>query len=167
MELATVGLFRAKWTNQIHEEWIENLLEKREDLTKEQLYRTRDSMNDAVMDCLVLDYEGLIDSITLPDQNDRHVLAAAIKSGPDAIITFNLRDFPESELKKYNVEPQHPDDFIYHQFGLDQARVLIAAQKVRGRLRNPPKSPKDYLETLLAQQLPKTVAELQPYLEIL
>nr|WP_244508076.1 PIN domain-containing protein [Mesorhizobium sp. ORS 3428] len=72
------GLYRAKWTEEIHDEWIRNLLRDRPDLKPEQVYRTRDLMNRAVPDCLVDGYQELLPSLALPDENDRHVLAAAI-----------------------------------------------------------------------------------------
>ena len=52
-------------------------------------------MNQAVEDCLIEDYEPLIDSLELPDLDDRHVLAAAIRGRADLIVTYNLKDFPE------------------------------------------------------------------------
>jgi predicted nucleic acid-binding protein len=94
MWLALSDLFRARWSNDIHEEWIRNLLEDRPDLTRERLERTRDKMNSNIRDCLVTGYEPLIDGLTLPDPNDRHVLAAAIRASADVIVTFNLKDFP-------------------------------------------------------------------------
>lgn len=163
MELATVQLYRAKWTNQIHDEWTRNLLINRPDLKSEQLARTRDLMDAAVMDCLVEGYEELIPSLHLPDENDRHVLAAAIHSGADAIVTFNLRDFPASEVGKYDIEILHPDEFIHYQFGLSNSAVIIAAQSCRSRLKNPSVSATEYLETLARQSLPKTVGELFPF----
>jgi predicted nucleic acid-binding protein len=167
LELAAAGLFRAKWTEQIHEEWISSLLESRKDLTRAKLERTKQLMNTVVLDCLVENYEGLILALKLPDPDDRHVLAAAIHSHSDAIITFNLKDFPASALNPYQIEAQHPDEFIYHQFGLDRAAVLVAAHRVRARLRNPPKSAEDYLQSLESQGLIKTVDELSNYASIL
>ncbi len=82
MHLATTDLFRAKWTNEIHQEWIRNLLKNRKDLTLSQLERTRDLMNSHVLDCLVEDYSYLIPTIDLKDKDDRHVVAAAIASHP-------------------------------------------------------------------------------------
>tara|TARA_R110000787_G_scaffold74705_4_gene165939 strand:- start:214 stop:720 length:507 start_codon:yes stop_codon:yes gene_type:complete len=168
MELATAGLFQARWTDKIHDEWIDNLLDKRKDLSRPQLERTRALMDSAVLDCKVSDYEYLIPTITLPDSDDRHVVAAAIHAKADAIVTFNIKDFPATELQKYNLEAIHPDDFIQYQFHLDGgAKVLIAAQRCRSRLRNPPKSPEDYIETLRTQSLPKTADELTPFAAII
>lgn len=167
VELAASGLFRAKWTAEIHDEWIRSVLKNRPDLKATQLHRTRDLMNAAVMDCLVEGHMDLLPALQLPDANDRHVLAAAIKSGADAIVTFNRKDFPAATLENYDIEIQHPDTFLQHQFGLDEARVVIAAQRCRGRLKNPPHSVDEYLERLEAQSLPLTVAELRRYSALL
>ncbi len=160
-------IFRAKWTEQIHDEWIRNLLKNRPDLDREHLNRTRELMNQSVMDCLVDGYEPIIDSLKLPDANDRHILAAAIHVGADAIITFNLKDFPKATMDQFNKEVLHPDDFLHHQFGLNQAAVVMAAHKCRARLANPTKTSAAYLETLAAQSLPKLVAELQKFSSII
>lgn len=61
-------------------------------------------MNEAVPDSLVTGYESLIAGLDLPDVDDRHVLAAAIHCNADAIITFNLRDFPAEKLAQYDIE---------------------------------------------------------------
>ena len=167
MELASAGLFRARWTNQIHDEWIRNVLKNRPEITSEQLDRTRCNMNRAVMGCLVDGHQWLIDALTLPDAGDRHVLAAAIHCSADAIITANLKHFPKAELAKYEIEAQHPDEFLHNQFGLDQASMIIAAQRVRKRLQNPPRTAEEYLDTLEAQQLPQTVAAPRPYVGVL
>ena len=167
MELAAAKVFRAKWSDDIHAEWMRNLLKDRPDLKIEQLERTRELMNEAVGDCLVYGYEDLVPALDLPDANDRHVLATAIVSSADAIITFNLKDFPRSVLEKYQIEAIHPDDFIKYQFDLLQSAVVIAAQRCRGRLRNPPKTAIEYLETLELQRLPQTVDLLSQYSSVL
>lgn len=168
MELAAgAGLYRAKWTERIHEEWTGNVLKDRPDLGRDQLFRTRDLMNSAVADALVEGYEDLIPSLRLPDENDRHVLAAAIASASDAIVTFNLRDFPRPELEKYRLDVLHPDDFIFRQCGTEGGAVLVSAQRCRARLKNPPRSATDYLDTLERQGLPKTVAFLRNYADVI
>src|SRR3990167_8164411 len=78
MHLAITDLYRAKWTDEIHEEWINSVLSDRKDLSREYLDRTRDKMNTNVRDCLVEGYQSLIPTLNLPDADDRHVLAAAI-----------------------------------------------------------------------------------------
>jgi hypothetical protein len=108
METASMGLFRAKWTDKIHDEWISNLRINRPDLDPAKLARTRNLMNEAVPDCLVSGYEGLIAALDLPDERDLHVLAAAIHCNADAIITFNLKDFPPGKLSTYHIERSTP-----------------------------------------------------------
>ncbi|RKX70052.1 MAG: toxin PIN [Spirochaetes bacterium] len=124
-------------------------------------------MNSHVLDSLVTDYEELIEGLFLPDLNGRHVLAAAIKSGSSAIITFNLDDFPENELIKYGIEALHPDDFVSSQFDLGAGKVCLAAKRQRNSLINPPKTVFEYLDTLAKQQLPKTVSNLREYMDLI
>lgn len=162
-----MGLFRAKWTDKIHDEWTRNILVKRPDLKPEQLRRTRELMNAAVPDCLVEGFEAIENSVHLPDKADNHVLAAAIHCNADAIITFNLKDFPLDALAPFEIEPQHPDEFIHHQIGLNHAGVLIAARRCRLRLKNPKRTAEEYLTTLESQSLPKTVDALRDYAAII
>src|SRR3954467_1188927 len=91
VRLATKGLFQARWTARIQEEWISNLLLNRPEITRDQLERTRRLMERAVPGCLVTGYEPLVESMNLPDPNDRHVLAAAVCGRADVIVTRNLR----------------------------------------------------------------------------
>jgi len=167
MHLALTDLFAARWTERIHEEWICALLEKRSDLTREQLERTRELMNAHVRDCLVTEYETLIESLELPDANDRHVLAAAVHSGSAVIVTFNVKHFPSESLAQFGIEAQHPDLFIIHLLDLALARVLNAAKRQRASLKNPPKTAEEFLDTLAGQQLPETVARLRDYADLL
>lgn len=161
MWLALTDLFKARWTEEIHSEWIKNVLENRPDLTLEQLTRTKNLMNANVRDCLVTGYESLIALIELPDPGDRHVLAAAIRSQANVIVTFNLNDFPAQALAPYGVLAQHPDEFILHLIDLNSAAVCKAAQKHRRTLKNPPKTPDEYLDTLLKQGLPQSTTTLR------
>ena len=79
MHLAMTGLFRARWSDAVHEEWMTRLLENRPDLTREKLERTRMLMDKHAEDALVTGYEDLIEGLRLPDPDDRHVLAAAME----------------------------------------------------------------------------------------
>jgi predicted nucleic acid-binding protein len=161
LQLALTDLFRAKWTGIIHAEWINNLRANRPDLDPSRIERTRDLMDTAVRDCLVDGFEPLIDALTLPDPNDRHVLAAAIKCKADLILTYNLKDFPLEYLATWAVEAEHPDEFIVHLLGLDESLVCDAARTCRARLINPAKTADEYLDILASQQLPETVSWLR------
>jgi predicted nucleic acid-binding protein len=163
LELAVADLYRAKWSDAVHEEWITAVLRRRQDLTRERLERTRDLMNTHVRDALVTDFEQLIDILDLPDPGDRHVLAAAIKGRADLIVTNNLKDFPADRLDRWGIEAQHPDEFLTHQFHLSQPTFLQAVRAVRLRLKHPPKSVDDYLDTLRAQGLLATVKEIEAF----
>ncbi len=112
IELALSGLYRAKWTNRIHDEWISSLLSKRPDLNRGKLEKTRLLINASVEDSVVEGYEALSETFDLPDNNDRHVLAAAIKAQAQIIVTYNLKDFPADTLGSFGIEAQHPDDFF-------------------------------------------------------
>jgi predicted nucleic acid-binding protein len=167
IQLATANLFRAKWTETIHAEWMSSLMAKRKDLDAGRLQRTRELIDRSVPDCLVEGYEHLIVSVTLPDENDRHIVAAAIHARADAIVTFNLKDFPSEALAPINLEAVHPDEFIAFQVDLNDAAVVIAAQRCCRRLKKPPPSGRHYLDTLESQGLSKTVAFLRPYESVL
>ncbi len=167
LRLALTDLFRARWSKDIHEEWIGSVLRDRPDLKRAQLERTRDLMDAHVRDCLVTGYESLIAGLELPDANDRHVLAAAIRSGASVIVTFNAADFPEAQLAKFGIEAQHPDVFVTHLIDLAPGEVVAAARDQRAALRNPPFSVAEFLDCLARQRLPETVVRLRAFAALL
>jgi predicted nucleic acid-binding protein len=161
MELALTDSFRARWSEEIHQEWIRSVLKNRSDLNESQLLRTKAYMDANVRDALVTDFESLIPSLNLPDKDDCHVLAAAIRCSADVIVTFNLKDFPSDYLSTFDVEAQHPDEFILYLLDLYPVQVCSAAEKVRQRLKNPVMNPEKYLENLLRQSLPQMVSRMK------
>jgi predicted nucleic acid-binding protein len=165
MWLALADLFQARWTNEIHQEWIRNVLKNRPDLTLIQLDRTKNLMNSHVRDALITGYEPLIPTLILPDINDRHVLAAAIHGRADFIVTFNLKDFPTSLLADYGVEAIHPDEFVLDLLDLDSAKVCQAVLKQRKTLKNPPLTLEQYLDILIRQGLPQSAIALRKRLK--
>ena len=86
MYLAGADLLQPHWTDQIHEEWIRNLLNDHPNITREKAERIRELMDAHVPDCLIVGHEAMIPMLDLPDANDRHVLAAAIHGGATAIV---------------------------------------------------------------------------------
>src|SRR3954449_10794149 len=101
MHLALTGLFRALWSAAVHEEWMRALLRNRPDLSRQKLERTRRLMDSHAADALVTGYEDLIPGLQLPDPDDRHVLAAAIRGRADVIVTANLREFPAEHIASF------------------------------------------------------------------
>jgi hypothetical protein len=164
MHLAMTGLFRARWSDGVHEEWMTALLRNRPDLSREKLERTRMLMDKHAEDALVSGYEDLIDGLHLPDPDDRHVLAAAIRGRADVIVTVNVRDFPEEALEPFGIEAQHPDEFIAHLIDLAPGVVIGAAERHRESLMNPAKTIEELLEMLEREGLTQTVAMLRDYM---
>jgi hypothetical protein len=148
MQMALTDLYQAKWSRMIHDEWMRNLLRNRPDLTRERLERTCERMDAHTRDCLVIGFEDLIDALELPDPGDRHVLAAAIHGRAHVIVTYNLRHFPSEHLSRYGIEAQHPDEFLTHLIDLAPGPVCATARTHRRRLKKPPKTVTEYLETL-------------------
>jgi hypothetical protein len=165
--LGLSGCFRPRWSTQIHQEWKRSLLANRPDLNPQQLDRTSSLMDQAIPDALVTGYENLIADLILPDLNDRHVLAAAIRCGASVIVTFNEKDFPNHILETFGMEAQHPDVFVDNLWDLDQAAVLAAAQRHRLQLKNPVIDVDRYLAILLKQGLVQTTNALENYRLIL
>lgn len=159
MWLALAEIYFPKWTEQIHAEWIESVLKNRPDLTREKLERTRQLMNLHAEGSLVEDYEPLISTLSLPDEKDRHVLAAAIQSYASVIVTFNLSDFPRQALEPYGIQAQHPDAFLCDRFGEEPELFLNALQEMIAQLKNPPRTFEQHLDYLRAQGL-KRIADL-------
>jgi predicted nucleic acid-binding protein len=163
MQLALSNLFQARWTDEIHDEWIRNVLANRPDISPGSLARCRKLMDEHVPDCLVTGYEQLIPSLSLPDPNDRHVLAAAIHGGAACIVTFNLTDFPASTLGQFHLEAIHPDEFVSRLWDDHPDGVLHAMRLHRASLTRPPKTAAEYFATLEQCRLPETALRLRPH----
>ncbi|UUE08784.1 PIN domain-containing protein [Dickeya zeae] len=163
LRLGLTGLYQPKWTVVIEDEWKRNLLANRPDLLPENVLRISELMNKALPDALITGFESLIPGIILPDPDDRHVVAAAVRGNAEIIVTFNLKDFPHQPLNSFGIEVLHPDDFIIDLFDLNRALVLSAVSEQRRCMRKPPKSVDEYLEALLRQGLPQTVKALNDF----
>jgi predicted nucleic acid-binding protein len=161
VRLAQAEVVRARWTTDIHEEWTRNVLRNNPQISRTRLERTRSLMDQAVRDCLVTGYRDLIDSLVLPDPDDRHVLAAAIQGDAETIVTFNLADFPRDVLSQYHIQAVHPDEFFSHLFDSAMDDFCLAAHLQRQGLKNPPKSVVEFLSTLEAAGLPRTAMRLR------
>ena len=158
--LAGTKIFRARWSERVHDEWI-NAVHSKYGIDRAALEEDRSDMNDAVPDCLVTGFEALEQTLVLPDPNDRHVLAAAIVAGADVIVTFNTADFPADTLKPHHLETVHPDEFFLDAFDISPADFTEAVRRDFTRsFRNPTIPFEDYVERLRTARLPKTAARV-------
>jgi len=140
---------------------MHNLLKNRPDLKRESVERTRWNMEHHFPNGLVRGYEVIIPALQLPDMNDRHVLAVAIHSQAECIVTSNLEDFPNEILQSYGIESVSPDEFALRLIQKESNRALRSIRKHRLSLTRPPKTVDEYLATLEKQGLAKTVAFLR------
>lgn len=163
--MADHQLYRPKWSDLIQQEWKRSVLEKRKDLKERQINNTIKVMRAAFPDAEVNGFSFLIESINLPDKDDRHVLAAAIRCHADVIVTFNLKDFPVKELNQYDIEPVHPDDFIINLIDLDLENTFKAFNEQVKRLKHPPLSQKDVLKAFEKCGLKKTSKRFRKFIE--
>jgi predicted nucleic acid-binding protein len=161
LSLGVAELFRPRWTNQIHDEWMRNLLANRPNLDPTKIERRRQQMDEAIDDCLVEGYEYLVPELNLPDHDDCHVLAAAIHVQAQVILTYNQRHFPQQGLAPYGITAQHPDDFWAALVERFSQAVCETLEAMRARKTRPPLSRAEILRTLEHQQLPKFVAALR------
>jgi hypothetical protein len=107
-------------------------------------------MREAFDDATVTGWEEQEHWIWLPDEDDRHVTAAAVRGGAQGIITANTKDFPAAALKPLGLEALHPDDFLLDQLDLSPPTILQVIREQAAHTRRPPLTPRD-LATLLGR----------------
>ncbi|MCJ0764158.1 PIN domain-containing protein [Variovorax terrae] len=159
LSLAHVDLYYARWSPHIEEEVRRNLV-KNYPGTDAAVDRRLTLARNAIPDCLVTGYEPLIDTLKLPDVDDRHVLAAAIVGHADAIVTSNVKHFPSEALAPYNIEIQTPDEFIVNQLDLRKVTALTAIKNMRERWERPEITAEQLLQLLADRGMPLTAAHL-------
>ena len=163
VQFAVEGVVHARWSDTIHEEWIRNLAQGR-GIPRQRLIVTRDLMNEVLPDADVRNYKRLIPGITLPDKNDRHVLATAIASGASTILTWNMKHFPKSVTVAHGVMAHNPDRFLTALATRDIEMAAAVVDSARANLRRTVPTAKEYLTALQQQGLKSFVKKLQRHL---
>lgn len=168
LSLATAGLFAAKWTTRIEQEWMRALEHSRPELVGKLEVR-RDCMRAAVPDWEVppAQWQCLNLPVCLPDPDDLHVLAAAIAGHADGIVTDNRRDFPAGILRDFELEAIDPDTFIIYQWDLHPVAVISAFKRMRARRKKPESTPEDFALALAIAGLPNTAERLREAAELI
>jgi len=142
--LSQTKMYRARWSERVHAEWMRAVAEKR-GISVERLQRTRELMDRAVPDAIVSGYEQLELGIRLSDPADRHVVAAASLTRADVIVTFNLADFPDEVLVPLRLKAIHPDAFLMDLFGISDDLFVEAAKRDYQHYMDPELSFDDYI----------------------
>ena len=163
IRVGLAGIVRARWSERILDEVFRNILRVRPELDDKALARTRTLMNAAIPDVVVSGFEPIEAGLTLPDPEDRHVLAAAIRVGAQVIVTFNLRDFPADALEPYGIEAMDPDSFLVDIIDLAPGAVLRVVDEQAKALKNPVRTSVELLDTLVANGLHRSVAKLRDF----
>jgi predicted nucleic acid-binding protein len=140
------GLYTMQCTEEILEEVQRNLVSKRK-ITEQQARHLMNTIRKQFPESLVTNYKYLINSMA-NDPKDRHVLAAAIACRAQVIVTNNLKDFPQNIVSPFEIEVQHPDDFLVQLFYLYPEFMIEIIEKQAGDLRRPPKTTLELLSTL-------------------
>lgn len=162
--IAPFVFYRPRWTASIHDKWTRNLAANRPDLKPKQIVRTRSLMETNFPAAMVLGYKSLVDTLTLPDPDDGHVLAVAIEGKANIIVTANLQDFPALYLSGFGIEPLFPDVFTVRLYEAFPADFVTMVQRHRSRLNNPAKSAEEYIATLRQNCLFDMAARLTRHL---
>ena len=163
LELAQADAYAPLWSEAVHQEWMRALAEKRPDLAGAPIARIRRLMEAYVGDVTVTNYEHLIPTLSLPDPDDRHVLAAALHGRANVIVTSNLGDFPAAALAPHSITAQSPDEFVLSLLTADGETVTAALAADRADLVNPALDVERYLGVLSRGGLPKSAAALRAH----
>jgi predicted nucleic acid-binding protein len=155
-------LFTPKWSKHIFDEWEDVM--QRKGVSAKEIDKRISTANQAFPDALVTNYEGLIEVLTLPDEKDRHVLAAAIKTNANIIVTNNLKHFPEEYLSSYGLSAKSADDFLTDLIDLNHETALKAFKEMVFHRRNPDMDEFEVLDQLRAHGLKDTANYLHSLL---
>ncbi|MEM6514686.1 MAG: PIN domain-containing protein [Bacteroidota bacterium] len=132
---AYYDMFTPKWSEHIFDEWKGVMLRK--GVKEEEATIRIQRANTAFPDALVKNYSGLIESLELPDPKDRHVLAAAIKTNANVIVTNNIKDFPKNYLASFGLTAKTADDFLTDIIDLNQDQAIKAFKELVLNRKNP------------------------------
>ena len=152
LSLAEAELFRLRWTANILDEMergaTRDLVRLERDNPAAAAKEARQKMERAFPEALIEGHEPLLGTIAgLPDENDDHVIAAALHVGAAQIVTDNLRHFPDHLLAPLMLEARSADDFIADTIDLpnDLSTAVVAIRELRNRLKRPALTAKELL----------------------
>lgn len=143
---AHFDLYTPKWSANIFGEWKAVML--RHGVEEKEAQKRVQKANLAFPDAIVENYLVLVGQLELPDEDDRHVLAAAIKTNANVIVTNNLKDFPEEYLDIFGIKAKSADDFLTDIIDLNQEQAIKAFREMVLNRKNPAMDEYEVLESL-------------------
>lgn len=161
IQCAFDGLVQARWSDDIHAEWIRNLAANAPSTDITRLEATRDRMKAVLPDADVRGYEALIPDLSMPDPDDRHVLAAAIAAKASVIVTWNLKDFPAEAIEPHGIACQSPDDFLMGLHASFPTALIDIIARARHNLRKTTPSAEEFVAAIERQKLTAFAAVLR------
>jgi hypothetical protein len=164
VQAAVDRLVEARWTDEIHDEWTRNLAVGARAIPMARLRNTRLLVNSALPAAMVTGYEDHLAAVSLPDPEDRHVVAAGIAAGATLILTWNLRHFPAKELQKFGLRRETPDDFLSCIYDEVPDMVINSLAKARQNLTKTNVSASDFIDILDRQRLGQLAMRAQGHL---
>ena len=168
LSLAEGEFFRLRWSALVLDE-VERAItrlyaQKHLEDGAQRAAKARREMERAFEEAVVSGYEDLQPGLgELPDANDAHVIAAAVKTRASVIVTENLRDFPERILRPLDLEAKTADEFIADTVDLDIGRAIPMIRRMRERLKLPEKTAEALLLDMEASGLTHTVDSLRAH----
>jgi hypothetical protein len=164
VQAAVDRLIEARWTDEIHDEWMRNLMVQMPAIPmEERLHVTRQLMNGALPTATIRGYEEHIPRVTLPDPDDRHVVAAGIAAHASHVLTWNLRHFPTNELKKFGLRRMTPDAYLSALFNKIPDLVISSLANARRNLSKTRVSASDFIDILERQKLVQVAKRVEKY----
>jgi len=159
LRLAEADLYRLLWSERVLDEMVDAIEVVHPGLAAGSARARADAMQRAFDDACVTGWQSLESGIVLPDPDDRHVVAAALRGRADMIVTANLRDFPVGSLGDVGLEVQHPDDFLLNQLDLEPDRTMASLHHQADAMKRPAMTSAVLLEHLARCGVPRFASE--------
>ena len=131
LRAAEAELYRPAWSPSVLDEVRRAFVRVHPDLPPSRIDARLRAADRQFPDASARGYEPLVTTLELPDPDDRHVVAAALVAGADAIVTANLSDFPAASLELLGLHAVSPDDFLLDLLDLLDLAPTTMAQIVQ------------------------------------
>lgn len=155
LRLAEAGLYRPLWSDRVIDEMVDAIEMIHPELASGAARSRADEMKASFEDACVTEWEALVPGISLPDSDDRHVVAAALRGRADMVVTANVRDFPTEVLEPFGLEVQNPDEFLLNQLDLAPDLTISTLHRQAVATRRPAITTEALLEQLSRCGAPK------------